>query len=96
MYAPGGEKPAVGMVRAYGSPIMKDVENVMVIPWFIYEGTLSNRQHVMFPGSIPGRAMSVQHACLAWISLRCTGKIFLSMSTNGNSASTSSTVSHCF
>ena len=60
MYTPGGERPAVGKVRAYGSPIREGVEKVMVVPWFIKEGTHSNRQHGRFSGSIPGRAMSVQ------------------------------------
>ena len=43
MYTPGGEKPAVGRVRAHGSPIREGVEKVMVVPWFIKEGTHSNR-----------------------------------------------------
>ena len=60
MYTPGGEKPAVGKARAYGSPIREGVEKVMVIPWFIKEGTRSNRQHGRFSSSIPGRVMSVQ------------------------------------
>ena len=38
---------------------------------------------------------SLSFACLAWISLRCTGKMFSSTGTNGNTASTSSTMSPC-
>ena len=64
MYTPGGKKPAVGREQAYGSPIGEAFEKVMVVPWFIKEGTHSNRQPGRFSGSIPGRAMSVQQLCL--------------------------------